>query len=181
MAQLKDLLVTGPVRTIGDVNFNKLPKYNNINLATANDISNVATAVATAQGRADDAYRLAEGKTTMAAVEGKGYATISQAQGYANAVLGTTSDSSGAATVYGAKKAASDAAAGAADAYARANSVLTESKVYADDTAATLKNDLLNGAGAAYDTLKELGELIDTNTDAIDALEIIAALKADTQ
>ena len=62
MAQLKDLLVTGPVRIIGDVNFNKLPKYNNINLATANDINNVATAVATAQGRADEAYTLASGK-----------------------------------------------------------------------------------------------------------------------
>lgn len=44
---------------------------------------------------------------------------------------------------------------------------------YAD----TIKNDLLNGAGAAYDTLKELGELIDNNTDAIDALEIIASGK----
>ena len=48
MAQFKDLLVTGPVRIIGDVNFNKLPKYNNINLATANDISNVATAATNA-------------------------------------------------------------------------------------------------------------------------------------
>lgn len=38
---------------------------------------------------------------------------------------------------------------------------------------------MLNGAGDAYDTLKELGELIDDNTDAIDALEIVAAGKAD--
>ena len=37
------------------------------------------------------------------------------------------------------------------------------------------KNDLLNGAGEAYDTLKELGELIDTNKDAIAALQTIAA------
>jgi hypothetical protein len=43
---------------------------------------------------------------------------------------------------------------------------------------ADVKNDLLNGAGEAYDTLKELGELIDENTDAIGALETIAINKA---
>lgn len=57
-------------------------------------------------------------------------------------------------------------------------------KKYVDDTAAAaanaVKNDLLNGAGEAYDTLKELGELIDDNADAIEALEIIAADKANT-
>lgn len=42
-----------------------------------------------------------------------------------------------------------------------------------------VKNDLLNGAGPAYDTLKELGDLIDTNQDAIDALEALSADKAD--
>lgn len=42
-----------------------------------------------------------------------------------------------------------------------------------------VKNDLLNGAGSAYDTLKELGDLIDANVDAIDALEAVAANKAD--
>jgi phosphoglycerate-specific signal transduction histidine kinase len=47
-------------------------------------------------------------------------------------------------------------------------------------TASTIKNDLLNGAGEAYDTLKELGELIDENTDAIEALETIATSKADS-
>ena len=54
------------------------------------------------------------------------------------------------------------------------------------DTAATnaankVKNDLLNGAGAAYDTLKELGDLIDDNQDAIDALETVASGKADAE
>ena len=52
-------------------------------------------------------------------------------------------------------------------------------EAYADQAAAAIKNDLLNGAGDAYDTLKELGELIDENKDAIDALEIIATEKAD--
>ena len=64
-----------------------------------------------------------------------------------------------------------------------ASSKLTEAKTYADNVATTaankVKNDLLNGAGGAYDTLKELGNLIDDNTDAIDALEIVATNKAD--
>lgn len=50
----------------------------------------------------------------------------------------------------------------------------------ASDAAEAVKNDLLNGAGAAYDTLKELGVLINENTDAIEALEIIATGKADS-
>lgn len=36
-----------------------------------------------------------------------------------------------------------------------------------------MKDDILNGAGAAYDTLKEVGVLIEENKDAIEALETI--------
>lgn len=57
---------------------------------------------------------------------------------------------------------------------ADAGAKLAEAKTYADG----IKNDLLNGAGSAYDTLKELGDLIDDNKDAIDALEIVASGKA---
>ena len=64
-----------------------------------------------------------------------------------------------------------------------ASSALASAKEYADSAATTaankVKNDLLNGAGAAYDTLKELGDLIVDNQDAIDALETVAAGKAD--
>lgn len=52
---------------------------------------------------------------------------------------------------------------------------LVEAKEYTD----SVKNDLLNGAGEAYDTLKELGDLIDENTDALDALEILASKQSD--
>lgn len=38
-----------------------------------------------------------------------------------------------------------------------------------------VKDDLLQGAGAAYDSLKELGDLIDTNKEAIDAVKALAA------
>jgi hypothetical protein len=51
---------------------------------------------------------------------------------------------------------------------------LDEAKQYANN----IKDDLLNGAGEAYDTLKELGELIDDNVDAIEALESVATNKA---
>lgn len=44
-----------------------------------------------------------------------------------------------------------------------------------------VKNELLNGAGAAYDTLKELGDLIETNKDALASLEILAGGKADAE
>ena len=59
------------------------------------------------------------------------------------------------------------------------NTLVTESKKYADSAATKVKNDLLNGAGAAYDTLKELGDLIDDNQDAISALQTVASGKAD--
>ena len=49
-------------------------------------------------------------------------------------------------------------------------------KKYVDD----VKNDLLNGAGDAYDTLKELGVLIDENKDAIEALTELASESANT-
>ncbi len=38
-----------------------------------------------------------------------------------------------------------------------------------------VKDDLLQGAGAAYDSLKELGDLIDINKEAIDAVKALAA------
>lgn len=59
-----------------------------------------------------------------------------------------------------------------------ASAKLAEAKSYADSAATKVKNDLLNGAGAAYDTLKELGDLIDVNVDAIEALEQVASSKA---
>ena len=116
MAQLKDLLVTGPVRLIGSVNFNQRPKYNNENLALISEVTaaeeratgaanNAQTAANNAQARANAAYELAETKTTMREVEDKGYATQAEALGYANEVLGDDSDSATDCTVYGIRKA----------------------------------------------------------------------------
>lgn len=51
----------------------------------------------------------------------------------------------------------------------------------AKGAAEAVKNELLNGAGEAYDTLKELGDLITNNKDALDALSEIATGKADKE
>lgn len=53
----------------------------------------------------------------------------------------------------------------------------SSSKIESDITAAkqAVKDDLLGGAGAAYDTLKELADLIAANKSAIDALKEVAA------
>lgn len=79
--------------------------------------------------------------------------------------------------VYGLGSAAYTAST-AYDVSGAASSALASAKTYADSVGASVKNELLNGAGAAYDTLKELGDLIDDNTDAIEALETVAAGKA---
>ncbi len=47
--------------------------------------------------------------------------------------------------------------------------------------AEAVKNEILNGAGSAYDTLKELSDLIADNKDALEALETIATDKADKE
>lgn len=55
--------------------------------------------------------------------------------------------------------------------------VYSSSKVVSEITKAKqeVKNDLLGGAGTAYDTLNELAELIESNQDAITALQNLAA------
>lgn len=55
--------------------------------------------------------------------------------------------------------------------------VYSSSKVDSEITKAKqeVKNDLLGGAGTAYDTLNELAELIESNQDAITALQNLAA------
>lgn len=63
------------------------------------------------------------------------------------------------------------------DTTASTTTVYSSSKVASEITKAKqeVKNDLLGGAGAAYDTLNELAELIESNQDAITALQNLAA------
>lgn len=62
------------------------------------------------------------------------------------------------------------------DSQVSASSTYSSQKISSEITAAkqAVKDEILGGAGAAYDTLKELADLIDENKDAIDALEQIA-------
>lgn len=62
------------------------------------------------------------------------------------------------------------------DAQASATKTYSSQKVDSQITAAkqSVKNDLLGGAGEAYDTLKELADALVTNNDAITALQQIA-------
>ena len=50
----------------------------------------------------------------------------------------------------------------------KTNTIITEAKQ-------AVKDEILNGAGTAYDTLKELADLITANASAIEALEALAA------
>lgn len=63
------------------------------------------------------------------------------------------------------------------DTAASTTKTYSSSKIASEITSAigTLKSDLLGGAGEAYDTLKELADLIANNKSAIDALGEIAA------
>lgn len=63
------------------------------------------------------------------------------------------------------------------DTTASTTTVYSSSKVDSKITKAKqdVKNDLLGGAGTAYDTLNELAELIESNQDAITALQNLAA------
>lgn len=63
------------------------------------------------------------------------------------------------------------------DANVTTTTTYSSSKIVSEITAAkqAVKDDLLGGAGTAYDTLKELADLIGTNASAIEALEALAA------
>lgn len=96
----------------------------------------------------------AESKTTMAEVEAKNYATKSEAQGYANAVLGNAGDGADKNTVYGAKK------------YADTLNTAMDGRVDALETAI--------GAGGSVGTqIDEKIGLLDMDEVAVGAGEII--------
>lgn len=62
------------------------------------------------------------------------------------------------------------------DEQASATTTYSSNKINSEITAAkqAVKSELLGGAGEAYDTLKELADLIQTNGSAIEALEALA-------
>ena len=101
--------------------------------------------------------------------------TIANVNGLQSALNGKSDSTHNHDSAYDAKGAANTALASAKE---YTDDAIADEVVARDSAIATAKNDLLNGAGAAYDTLKELGDLIDENVDAIEALEAVAAGKA---
>lgn len=92
-------------------------------------------------------------------------------------VTGNTTAIEAAQTEIAALKTALENATEIDDTQAGTETTYSSSKIESEINAAkqAVKDDLLGGAGAAYDTLKELADLIATNQDAISALETIAA------
>ena len=132
-----------------------------------------------AQGKADAAYELADSKVTMAQVIAQNYATKAEAQGYANDVLGNTTDASTANTVYGAKKGVAEAkaAASAADAKAvAANELAGQAKAAAAtaDAKAVTAQETAEAANANAETRvaqTDFDTFVSTNSAAIDAVD----------
>ena len=164
---------------------------NATNAANANHATTADTATnATNAANATKATQDASGNVITDTYETKtaAAAKLLEAKGYTDEKLaGLTSGNTEVAKATEATKSTQDASGNViTDTYetkADATAKLEEVKGYADtaasNAATAVKNDLLNGAGEAYDTLKELGDLIDDNKDALGALEQVATGKAD--
>ena len=114
----------------------------------ANDAADAAQSTAdAAQGRADEAYELAGTKTTLAEVKGLGYATVEQAQGFANAKDAAIQKAQKAAD--DAQKAA-DAAQDTIDNYAE-----THKNDYNNTTIDEKVKDAKDAANAAQKTIND--------------------------
>lgn len=131
-----------------------------------------------AQEKADEAYNLADSKVTMAEVEAKDYATKTEAQGYANAVLGTAEDDSNKYTVYGVHELADLALtnAGAANQKAVDANDNANNRIHKDGTVAMTGN--LNLGGNLINNLaKPVSNTDAANKQYVDE-EIVKGIKA---
>lgn len=161
--------------------------------ANATAAAEAKTAAENAQAAADAAQNTANSKTTMAEVEAKGYATKTEAQGYANAKDTAIAEAKAAADAAQSDVDALETLVGALPEGATAKTVVAyvDEKVQAgayDDTnvkadiaknataIAGVKEDVdafLNAAAvgdAAVDTLKEIQEYITTHGTAADEM-----------
>lgn len=141
-------------------------------------------AAATAQAKADSAYNLANAAVTDGELAEaiKSFATKTEAQGYASAVLGTSGDAAGAATVHGALKSAAAAQETAntngAAITALQGAVGTAKKGSGDGTegneAATGLYKVIEDSNKALKT--ELSAEIDADIRAANAMEYVATI-----
>ena len=159
-------------------------KLSGINTSITN-ITNGTVTVKEAEhaGSADEATHATTADSATSATS----ATKATQDGNGKVIVDTYETKTDASAKLAEAKAYTDATAEEAIKQTSANDakVLSDAKTYADNAATTaankVKDELLNGAGGAYDTLKELGDLIVDNADAIEALEKIASSKADAE
>lgn len=129
------------------------------------DSATVYGAIKKAQAAADaaaTAQSTADGKVSMADVEKKGYATVTQLNTKASELLGSTGDTSANYTIYGAHKAAEEA-------LARADKGVTDA-----DTA----SKAASAAQSTADTAKDNAATAQSAAEAADAKAVAANEKA---
>lgn len=176
-------VIAGSFASKSEMNTAMAKKADKTHTHEISDVKNLQTSLNSLQASIDSiddsVDNITSGTTVVKEAEHAGSAdSATNATNSTNAAHATSADTATSAT-----KATQDGNGKViADTYetkADATTKLNTAKSYADSVGATVKNDLLNGAGEAYDTLKELGDLINTNVNAIDALESVAANKAD--
>lgn len=150
---------------------------NATNATNATNAVNATKATQDAEGNVIDTTYETKSDASAKLTEAKDYTD----QKLANLTSGTTTVAKATEATKATQDASGNVITATYETKSDAEAKLTEAKGYADSVATKVKNDLLNGAGEAYDTLKELGDLINDNQDAIGALETVAAGKADKE
>lgn len=175
------LMADGSTMAVGDLaNDNELAalqtQLNNV-VGDAEDTSTDATLYG-AIAYAKSAYDLANGKTTMSAVEDKDYATKTQAKGYANAVLGESDDAATKNTVYGAKAAASAAQTTANNILGTSTDTSDKTTLYGAIALANSKTTMAAVKQQGYATTTEAKGYADAKDAAITTAQTTASSAA---
>lgn len=134
---------------------------------------------------AGDAEHLAAVQEMLGIVAGGGDALVANPLSqFANTtsaqLLGIMSDATGTGSLVFAISPALTGTPTAPTASPGTNNTQISTTAYADAAALAVQNGLLNGAGGAYDTLKELGDLLVADESTAAALATLVASKAST-
>lgn len=162
-----------------------------LNLETTYETKGAAAAVKTALlgdaatgyntlGKLEDAViaaqNTADGKATMAEVEAKDYATKTEAQGYATAVVGTEADNKDKNTVYGAKAYAKNLNDASNTRIAALESAVGEGGSVADAISSAIgaldMEEVVAGKGQIIEKVKQVDGKVTASTRALIAADI---------
>lgn len=162
-----------------------------LNLETTYETKGAAAAVKTALlgdaatgyntlGKLEDAViaaqNTADGKATMAEVEAKDYATKTEAQGYATAVIGTETDNKDKNTVYGAKAYAKNLNDASNTRIAALEGAIGEGGSVADAISSAIgaldMEEVVAGKGQIIEKVKQVDGKVTASTRALIAADI---------